>query len=340
MHVDVAAETGDRLAEALEVLLRAEPHLPYAGFAPIAGRPGPMRACHARRFEQAAAGDGVLVARDAGRPVAAIALARRGFESEHFAMAIAGIEAPLGVPDEAVRLAALRALYETARGRLRAAGYVHLSAVASTQDRAGCWALQEAGGFHVGTKISWMAPLTGERSGPALPAPLRIEVLDKAALASLHRGDWQRLLAWTREAFDRGPFVFDLGVPRERAAAVYEVWTEKAFTGEWADVVLVVRDGEEIVAYNTMQWLADLSEAAGVGILGRGIGGSLPGYSGCFTALQRECVAVRPLEASYLENETQAATIGSINAFGRLGHRCFRSVASFHGSLHGAGRAA
>jgi hypothetical protein len=190
----------------------------------------------------------------------------------------------------------------------------------------------------VGTKISWMAPLTGERTGSPPPAPLRIEVLDRGALATLRRADWQRLHAWSREAFDRGPFLFDLGVSRDRAAAVYEVWTEKALTGEWADVVLVVRDGEEIVAYNTMQWLPELSEAAGVGILGRGIGGSLPGYSGLFTALQRECAAVRPLGASYLENETQAATIGSINAFGRLGHRCFRSVASFHGMLGVAGR--
>jgi hypothetical protein len=338
MPVDVAPETGGRLAEALGVLLAAEPYLPYASFPPIAGRPGPMRACHSRRFEQAANAEGVLVARYGGRPVAAIALTRRAFESEHFAMPIAGIDGPLAVADDAIRLAALRALYEAARRRLSTAGFVHLSAVASTHDRAASWALQEAGCFHVGTRISWMAPLTGERTGPALAPPLRIEVLDRASLATLRRADWQRLLDWTGQAFDRGPFVFDLAVPRERAAAVYRVWTEKAFTGEWADVVLVVRDGDEVVAYNTMQWLPDLSEAAGVGILGRGIGGSLPGYSGSFTALQRECAAVRPLGASYLENETQAATIGSINAFGRLGHRCFRSVASFHGRLGAAPR--
>jgi len=336
MRLDVAPETEERLGEALGALLVAEPYLPYAAFPPIADRPGPMREYHARRFRQAAGAEGVLIARAAGRPVAAIALGRRGFESDHFGMAIAGVEAPLAVGDESVRLPALRALYDAARRRLRAAGFAHLAAAASTHDRAASWALQEAGCFHVGTRISWMAPLTGERTGPALPAPLRIEVHDRASLAGLRRADWERLLAWTGEAFDRGPFVFDLAVSRERAAAVYQIWTEKAFTGEWADVVLVVRDGDEIVAYNTMQWLPDLSEAAGVGILGRGIGGSLPGYSGSFTALQRECAAVRPLGASWLENETQAATIGSINAFGRLGHRCFRSAASFHGRLDDA----
>jgi hypothetical protein len=79
-----------------------------------------------------------------------------------------------------------------------------------------------------------------------------------------------------------------------------------------------------------MMLLKDLSEAAGVRIVGRGIGASLPGYRGLFTALQRECAVTRPLGASFLENETQSSTIQSINVFGKLGHRCLRSTASFH----------
>jgi len=84
-----------------------------------------------------------------------------------------------------------------------------------------------------------------------------------------------------------------------------------------------------------MMLLPDLSAAAQVGILGRGIGATLPGYRGLFTALQRACAAARPLGAGFLENETQAATIPSINVFGKLGHRCVRSVASFHRRLDG-----
>jgi hypothetical protein len=82
-----------------------------------------------------------------------------------------------------------------------------------------------------------------------------------------------------------------------------------------------------------MLLLPDLSEAAGVGILGRGIGGTLPGYRGLFTALQKECAATRPLGAAFLENEAQASTVQSIHVFGKLGHHCFRSVDTFHMAL-------
>ena len=232
--------------------------------------------------------------------------------------------------EERLRLPAVRALYGAASEMLRDGGYRHVAAFASTQDRASCWVLQELGFFHVGTKISWMAPLTGRRLPYELRTPLRIEMHDRSTIPALARASWRRLYEWSGLAFDRGPFVFDLTVPSDRAAAVYQVWTEKALTGEWADAILLVRDGEEIVAFNAMQRLPDLSEAAGVGVLGRGIGATLPGYPGLFTALQKECAATRPLSAAFLENETQAATVPTINVFGKLGHRCLRSTASFH----------
>ena len=238
-----------------------------------------------------------------------------------------------------MRLPALRALYRAAWDTLRERGIAHLAAASSTQDRAACWALQELGGFQVGTRITWMAPLTGRRHEPALPPHLRIELHERADIRRLAPASWRRLHEWTGTAFDRGPFVFDLNVPRERAAAVYQVWTEKALTGEWSDVLLVVRQDEEIVAFNAMLLLPDLSEAAGVGILGRGIGASLPGYGGLFTALQQRCAELRPLGAGFLENETQASTVPAINVFGRLGHRCVHSVATFHARLDSGGMA-
>jgi L-amino acid N-acyltransferase YncA len=339
MPVRVAPERGARLDQVCDVLLRLEPHLAYANFPPIARRDGAVAALHRRRWRAAADAGGVLVARDEDeRPLGLLALQHREFESRHFNMAMAAIEPPAAVAEDPLRLAALRALYRAAARTLRARGYQHLAAVTSTHDRAACWALQELGGFHVGTKISWMQALTGRSLRHELPPPLRIEVYDKPAIPTLTPATWRRLHAWSATAFDRGPYVFDLSVPYDRAMHLYAVWTQKALSGEWADALLVVRDGDEVVAFHSMMWLHDLSEAAGVGILGRGIGGTLPGYRGLFTTLQRETAAVRPLGAGFLENETQASTVQSINVFGKLGHRCLRSTASFHLRLDGTGR--
>ena len=331
MRIAVTAERGARLEEALATLLVAEPYLAYANFPPIAPR---TVALHRRWWLAAAERDGVLVARDdAGRALATVRLARREFESAHFGLPIAQIDPPAATPDEVLRLPALRALYEAVWAALREGGFRHVAALASTQDRIAWRVVQELGAFHVGTKISWMQPLTGRPDDTGVPAPLRVELHERASIPGLAREAWRRLHEWSATGFDRGPFVFDLDVPADRAAALYRVWTEKAFTGEWADVLLVVRDGEEIVAFHSMLLLPDLSEAAGVGVLGRGIGATLPGYRGLFTALQKATAATRPLGAAWLENETQASTVASINVFGRLGHHCLRSTATFHAPL-------
>lgn len=331
MRVRVAREEGDRLEEGLAGLLPVEPNLAYGNFAPIAQRGGGAVGLHLCWWRTAAAGQGVLVARDEqDRPLAMLRLGHRDFESQHFGMPMAKIELPVGVAEEGARLPAMRALYRAASDLLRADGYRHLSAVSSAHDRVTCWVLQELGCFHVGTKISWMASLTGRRETQELSPGLRIEIHERATIPTLSPASWRRLHEWSGTAFDRGPFVFDLNVPADRAAGIYQVWTHKALTGEWADVVLVVYDGTEIVAFNAMLLLKDLSEAAGVGVLGRGLGASLPGYQGLFTALQRECAASRPLGAGFLENETQTATVQSIRVFGKLGHQCLHSVASFH----------
>jgi hypothetical protein len=49
-----------------------------------------------------------------------------------------------------------------------------------------------------------------------------------------------------------------------------------------------------------------------------------------------EMITARPLGASYMENETQVATIGSINVYAKLGFRYLRSTATFHFRLDGA----
>jgi hypothetical protein len=331
MHLRVALEQGRRLDEALEALLPLEPYLAYANFPAITRREGAVFDLHLRRCRSAASTDGAVVVRDGrGRPLAALCLEHRAFESQHFGMSMAKTEPPMGVPEEDLRLPALRSLYAAAIEVLRERGYQHLAALSSTHDRIACWVLQEAGGFHVGTKISWMQSLTGQPRQQQLASHLRLEIYERAEIPKLDPATWRRLLEWSGTAFDRGPYVFDLNVPLERAMKVYQVWTEKALSGEWADILLVILDAGEVVAFHTMMLLPDLSEAAGVGIVGRGIGGTLPGYRGLFTALQKECSAVRPLGAAFLENETQASTVQSINVFGKLGHRCLRSVANFH----------
>jgi len=333
--IAIAREDGDRRAQALAALFPAEPYLDYANFPPIA-RGGGTVALHARWWRGASE---VLVARDgAGHPLAALRFAPRDFESSFFGIPMAKIDAPLAVADEARRVPALRALYAALLASLGADGFQHAAAAGSTHDRVASWVLQELGGFHVGTRISWLAPLTGVGPEPVLPPGLRLEILDRAAIPTLPRRAWQRLHEWTRDAFDRGPFVFDLTVPSQRAAELYQAWTEKALTGEWADVLLLIRDArDEVVAFNAMLLLPELSDAAGAGVLGRGIGATLPDHRGLFTALQHASAYHRPLGAGWLENETQSATLATINVFGRLGHRCFRSTNTLHFPLDASG---
>ena len=327
----VAPERGKRLDAALDRLLPEEANLPYANFLPVARRPGAAVALHRGRWHAPDPGPGVLVARDAGDvPLAALRLTDRPFESEHLGLPMAKIEQPVGVTEADGRGDALDALYDAAFQRLRRAGYEHVAARVSTRDRVAAWGVQERGGFHVDTQVSWMAALTSQPSDEHLAPPLRIEVLEGDGLGRLDPASWKRLAQWGGRAFDRGPLVFDRTLPRERTLAVYETWTERVMRGDWADAVLVAWDGAEIVAFISMLRLDDVSEAAGALVCGRGLGATLPEYRGLFTAIQREMIATRPLGAGFMENETQVATIGSINVYARLGFRFLRSTSTYH----------
>jgi hypothetical protein len=167
--------------------------------------------------------------------------------------------------------------------------------------------------------------------------PLRIELRERGAAGELPRAAWKRLAEWGGRAFDRGPLVFDHTLPHERALRVYEAWTERVMEGAWADAVLLAWDRDEIVAFISMLAMPDVSSAAGTIVCGRGLGATLPEYRGLFTAIQREMISARPLGASWMENETQVATIGSINVYARLGFRYLRSTATYHLRLDGTG---
>jgi len=334
MQVRVTREQGADVDDALDTLFPTEPYLTYSNFRPITERPDALRQLHQRRLHAAADDIGLLVARDKnGRALGCVPLRHRGFDSAHFGVPIAGIEAPLAVSEEELRLPALREIYRAAIDLVMTQGYRHVTAQSSSHDRVTCWVLQELGAFYVGTKISWMQQLTGWPHTPELQKALRIEMYDRSNIHQLPRSSWQRLHEWSGKAFDRGPYVFDLTVAYDRALALYQLWTSRAMTGESGDVLLVVRDRDEVVAYHSMMLLEDVSEAAGVRILGRGIGGTLPEYQGLFTALQKQCATMQPLAAGFLENETQASTVATINVFGKLGHQCLRSTATFHKCL-------
>jgi hypothetical protein len=329
----VDLERGELLAEALDHLLALEPDLAYANFAPVAARPGAAAEIHRERWLDA---DGALVARDAGgTPLAAVRVADRPFESEHFEIPMALLERPIASADPAARLAGLHATLSAAVAHARERGYAHLAARASTRDRVTPWVLQELGAFHVDTQVSWMAALTGMPHDDHVTPPLRIEVRERSAPGDLPRAAWKRLAEWGGRAFERGPLVFDHTLPRERALRVYEAWTERVMSGSWADAVLLAWDGDEIVAFISMQAMPEVSRAAGAIVCGRGLGATLPEYRGLFTAIQREMITARPLGASWMENETQAATIGSINVYARLGFRYLRSTSTFHLRLDG-----
>lgn len=330
MKLRIDCEVGSRLASVLDELLVQERELPYANFLPIASQSGAAVALHRQRWLDHASGLGVWVARDGDRPVVAVCASHRSFESEHFGFRAAKIEQPVGVPDQELRVEALRQLYPVVVEALHAEAYQHTAARASTRDRAAAWVLQELGFFHVDTQVSWMCPLTGTPHDEALPAGLVLEVHDRESITGVERACWGRLADWAAEAFNRGPFVFDLTVPEARAKDIYRVWTEKMMAGEWADAVLLVRRGNEAVAFISMLVLPDVSAAAGTLVCGRGLGATLPEYRGLFTTIQREMIARRPLGASFMENETQVATIGSINVYAKLGFRYLRSTSTFH----------
>jgi hypothetical protein len=320
----------------LAALLPQEPELAYANFLPVAQRPGAAIELHRQRWEAGPGRIRAWVARAAdGTPLAAVHADDRPFESAHFGFRAARLEPPIATADIALRAAALEVLYEAAVRELTADGWDHIAARASTRDRAAAWALQLQGLFHVDTQVSWMCPLTGTAHDEAPPPGLRIEVHDRTTLPAIAPQRWRELADFAAEAFDRGPFVFDLSVPYDRARAIYRVWTEKMMEGEWADAVLLAFAGDKAVAFISMLEMPDVSQAAGAKVCGRGLGATLPGYRGLFTAIQREMIARRPLDAAFMENETQVATIGSINVYARLGFRYLRSTATFHRRLRG-----
>jgi len=315
----------------LDCLLATEPELPYANFLPIAQRPGAAAQMHRERWQPAAERIGAWVARSgAGAPLAAVCAEHRPFEAEHFGLRAAKLEQPIAVADTDLRAAALECLYAAVVRDLGASGIEHVAARASTRDRAAGWALQSQGLFHVDTQVSWMCPLNGTPHDEAPPPGLHIELHDRRSLPTIEPQRWRELADWAAEAFDRGPFVFDLSVPYDQARAIYRVWTEKMMAGEWADAVLLAFEGEKAVAFISMLEMPDVSAAAGTLVCGRGLGATLPGYRGLFTAIQREMIARRPLGASFMENETQVATIGSINVYAKLGFRYLRSTATYH----------
>jgi len=328
MHVTATLEDAEALSSAAAELIACEPHVPYANFAPLTGRADSLLRIHRARLAGASA---AIVARDAGgRPLAVAALDRRPFESNHFGIEMARIDQPLATDDVNARASALEMVYRAALELAGERGYRHLAARASTRDPAAGWVLQRLGATHVDTQVSWMATLDGERRGTP-PAPsLRVAALEREELAALPPTAWRRLGEWAREGFDRGPLIFDFDLPRETSQTLYAAWTDKVMSGEWADAALVAFDGDEVVAFISMLTIDDLSEEAGAVVCGRGLGATLPDYKGLFTALQHEMVAVRPLGAAFMENETQVATVASINVYAKLGFRYLRSTSTFH----------
>lgn len=332
-HVQARVETGADLAEALAALLPAEEDLAYATFAPIAARQGAAVALHAARWQRSRDALAALVARDAdGRPLAAARLDGRPFESQHFGLPMAAIDAVAGVPDTARREPALDALLAAALACAREQGIAHVALRASARDVAASRAAQRLGLLHVGTQVSWMLALDGNPHD-GLPPGFALETHEPAELTRSDPATWKRISEWGARSFDRSPYAFDASLPPARSLAVYQVWTEKVMRGEWCDQLVLVRHQDEVVAFISHQLLRDVSEAAGVGVIGRCLAATLPDYRGLATACVREISARRPLGASYLEGETPVTTFGTVNLFARTGFRYLRATSHYHRRL-------
>lgn len=328
--VQVEAERGEALERSLASLLCADGDLAYANFAPIAGREGASAALHAGRWRNAATALGAFVARDAaGRPLAALRLDRRPFESEHFALPMAVIDAPVGTQRTELREPAVDALLGAAFACARAHGIAHVAVRASSNDIATSRAAQRHAAVHVGTQVSWMLALDGHPHEP-LPPGFDLETHAPESLADSESATWKRIAEWGARSFDRSPYAFDATLPAARSLAVYQAWTEKVMRGEWCDRVVLVRHAGEVVAFISYQLLRDVTDAAGIAVIGRCLAATLPEYRGMATACVREIAATRPLGASYLEGETPVTTFGTINLFAKTGFRYLRATAHFH----------
>jgi hypothetical protein len=331
--VEARIEAGAELADALAVLLPLENDLAYGNFAPIASREGATLALHAARWQRSDDEIATFVARDGdGQPLVAARLDARPFESQHFELPMAAIDAPVGVADGERRQRALAALLKAAFACARERGIAHVAVRASARDIATSRAAQQLGAAHVGTQVSWMLSLDGHPH-EGLPPGFTLETKQAGELTRSDPPTWKRIAEWGARAFDRSPYAFDASLPYARSLAVYQVWTEKVMRGEWCDQLVLVRHQEEVVAFISHQLLRDVSEAAGVRVIGRCLAATLPEYRGLATACVREISATRPLGASYLEGETPVTTLGTVNLFARTGFRYLRATATFHRRL-------
>ena len=332
MRIEI--ESRESVEPGLKALLRDEADLPYANFRPMRQRRAELVRMHHRRWVDAADSPEFVGARDAsGRLIGALRLSRRAFESEHFGLPMARIEIPLGPRDRQARIGVLRELYAAAHGRLADLGYAHVAARASTADAVASWVLQQQRSVHVNTQVSWMCETGKATERDELPRGLYYEEHDSASIRRVDAMAWRRIDEWAAHAFDQGPFSRDMTVPRERSLALYQEWTRRVMSGDWADSIFVVRNRDEIVAFIALLKLPDVSEACGSLVLGRGLGATLPEHHGLFTAIQKEMIARKPAGAAFVENETQTSTVGSINVYAKLGFRYLRSTETFHRSF-------
>jgi hypothetical protein len=214
----------------------------------------------------------------------------------------------------------------------RALGVEHVAVRASSHDVAASRAAQRLGAHHVGTQVSWILALDGHPHDP-LPPGFDLETHAAASLVASESSTWKRIAEWGARSFEHSPYAFDASLPAGRALDVYRVWTEKVMRGQWCDEVVLVRHAGEVVAFISYQRLRDVSDAAGVGVVGRCLAATLPDYHGLCTACVREISARRPFGASYLEGETPVTTLGTINLFAKTGFRYQRATAHFHRRL-------
>lgn len=333
VRCDAQAESGAELGRAIDALLALEGDLPYANFAPLRVSPPALAHLHAARWRACDQTVATVVSRDAAkRPLVALRLERRPFESQHFSRPIAVVPPPVGIAETAIRQSALDAalpvLIETARKQRIA----HLVVRVSARDIAGTRAIQAVGGRYTGTQVSWMLDLDG-RPHRGLSEGFHFEFHSPESMARITPSATRRIVDWAGHAFDHSPFAFDAALPGDLAVGLYGEWIKKVFAGEWCDGVMLVRYAGEVVSLISIQVLADLSAAAEAVVIGRCLAVTLPGHQGLASACVREMVTLRPLDAAYLEGETPVTTLGTVNLFARLGFRYLRATSQFHLAL-------
>jgi hypothetical protein len=128
--------------------------------------------------------------------------------------------------------------------------------------------------------------------------------------------------------FSSSHFHSDRRLRPEDAEAVYDHWTRAAFSGEWADWMLVARDVDGAIA-SFVAFAEDSRFGGDPCVLGSSFGFSVPPHGRGFTSRLSARLGEAP--AHLVTTVVQARNLAQVNGLQRAGMQVVRSALVLHG---------